>query len=369
MNSSHSFLKVVISLVAVTIVSFAIVNATYALSIKSTAFSPTILKVYTNGVDVNQKEWGPTHYVANLGTTEQKNKKKYYTASFYENRTRNMTSFGGMILNFSNPNKSTIRFNFSLNDGSKKIWKVGNRQFVAFKEKKDKYWESSQAEYGAISIPKGFDGQIYIPFSSLNKEKNKLNLSNIKSWGVSFTLNANQQRRVIFGNFSLVNKRFSLKANKILDQLIIGDDFVQIPVAQSSIAEYTIRSAYKGQSKPVFKMASDLSGVSISKRGTLSISKPIKPQTIRILALSPDGSRSSKAIHLYESWTAHRKASDGVPYKIPNVNQVKSPMHVDSFLVNNRFMHWMRVAIVSTMIILTLIYFWCRRMTIKRYHN
>jgi hypothetical protein len=350
-------------------VSFAITNATYALSIKSTVFSPTMLKVYTNGVDVDRKEWGPTHYVANLDTTEQKNKKKYYTASFYENRTRNMTSFGGMILKFSNPNKSTIRFNFSLNDGSKKIWKVRNRQFVAFKEKKDRYWESSQVEYGAISIPKGFEGQIYIPFSSLNKEENKLNLSNIKSWGVSFTLNANQQRRVIFGNFSFVNKRYAFKANKTLDQLIIGDDFVQIPVAQSSIAEYTIRSAYKGQPKPEFKMANALNGITISKHGTLSISKAIKPQTIRILAVTPDGSRSSKTIHLNESWTAHSKASDGVPYKIPNAKQVKSPIHTNGVLYNNQFTHWIRLVIVSSVIILTLIYLWCRKVTIKRYRD
>lgn len=329
-------------------------------------FSPASLKTYTNGLKIEREDWGPDTYSATIDAGHLK--KGYYTASFYDSRSRSWANYGAMVFHITNPNKEKINFNFSVNTGGQKIVQLQNGQYAALTEKNKNVWVSTRVQYGAFIIPAGFDGEIYIPFSSLGKEDKPLNRRNIVSWGINFTLEGGQTQKVQFGHFSLVDEQSADEQNAMLDKEIVGDEYVQIPVAGESIAKYTIRSA-KGSEGGTLQLQNPIDGVHISKDGTLTLTLHARPQTIQLTVVAADGSRSIRNIHLIKSWTIGKKAGDGLSLQIPLPDKAPKNINTSTFLFDDQVTHLIRYAVVIASILLVLIYFWCRIGTRNKYRD
>ncbi|EST12778.1 hypothetical protein [Sporolactobacillus laevolacticus] len=356
--------KIIIFLLIIFIFSFW-ENKVSAFNLETVNFSPNPLKIYSDGVKVDLQSRNSVTYDALLDTS--KKEKGVYTTSFYEDRLRNLNNYGAMVFDISNPNKTEMRFNFSFNTG--RILVLKNGSFVALMSSSTSNWETFRVKNGTVSIPPAFHGKIYIPFASLFKSDKSVDLSSIKSWGISFTLDKNQKQRVKFGDFSFVTRSLADKENRVLDLTITGEESVQIPVAGESIAYYQIRKTENTENKPTLGLLGKPKGVTLDKNGTLTLTTLAKPQTIRLVSISPDGSKTVKSVRLIKSWIIGKKADDGISIQIPIPDKAPKIVNISSFLYSDAATRLIRYILIVIGLLLVLTYFWCRKKSKNKFIN
>lgn len=295
-------------------------------------------------------------------------KKGYYTSNILSVASSDWSNYGMISFDIENESNSELRFNFVIRQSNGTYLTVANEKFVLIKKSNSNLLEKVSPSYGTISVPKSFNGKIYIPFKSLGKEGlNKqdvlYSISQISSFGILETSSENEEKSFSLTNFKLIGFNSDILKKSDMDSFILGDDRVQIPVAGESIAPYKVYLSSKDE-KIDYKLETQQKGISITNNGILKIQTYVLPQKIKIYAiLHSSNIYVSKEIDLYKSWTLSAKEIDGTSKSVPKANEVKSLLGANyKFLLLSNVLNAIRIVLIALALIPLILYFlWLKK--------
>lgn len=290
-------------------------------------------------------------------------KKDYYTSNILSVASLDWSNYGMISFDIENESNSELRFNFVIKQANGTYLTVANDKFVLIKKSNSNLLEKVSPSYGTISVPKFFNGKIYIPFKSLGKEGlNKqdalYSISQIASFGILETSSENEEKSFSLTNFKLIDLNSDILKKSDKDYSILGDDRVQIPVAGESIAPYKVYLSCKNE-KIDYKLETPQKGISITNSGILKIQTYVLPQKIKMAAiLNSSNIYVTKEINLYKSWTLSAKEVDGTSKSVPKANEVKSLLGANyKFLLLSNVLNTIRIVLIVLALIPFILYF------------
>lgn len=253
-------------------------------------------------------------------------KKGYYTGTLENKINDNWSRYGMICFNLNNQSEKELRFNLFIDevDGARLV--VGNDKVAIIKNDSSEIMERVHPSYGTLEIPKEFQGTIYIPFNSLEKqglEKQDKEYTNfqISDWGIIVTSAENEEENFRVNKFGIIDSKAKIVEDSNANITFDGDSQVQIPVVGESIAQY--KAISNGEAENVeYEIHNPIKGVTINKEGLLTIKTGVQPQKIEISAMLNDNFSESKEVQLFKSWTLSAKEVDGTSKSIPNPNEV-----------------------------------------------
>ena len=290
----------------------------------------------------------------------------YYTSNLYSKGKYDWSNFGMISFNAQNNSQEELKFNFSVVKTDGTFLSVNEDKSVLIKNENNQDFEKLSPAYGTINIPSGFNGVVYVPFTSLNSKSGDNNqhlFSNISSWGISITTEENKEKDIHLSNFALIAKDDPFIKYGDLNFKIEGDDRVQIPVQGEAISIY---KASLNKDNVIYSLAEDYEGVSIDKSGKLTLNTSVNVEKIKIEA-KYEYLMVKKEIQLYKSWTLGAKEIDGTSKSIPGFEEVKNLMGgIYPLIMSQRFIDFIRaIWIVFVLIFSGLYIFWSRKKNIR----
>lgn len=303
------------------------------------------------------------NYTLKVNINSENLKKGYYTSNILSVTSSDWSNYGMVSFDIENESNSELRFNFVIRQTNGTYLTVSNDKFVLMKKSNSNLLEKVSPSYGTISIPKFFNGKIYVPFKSLgkeglNKQDTSYLISKISSFGILETSPENEEKNFSLTNFKLIDFKSDILKENNMDVSISGDDRVQIPVAGESIAPYKVYLPSKNEEVD-YKLETPQKGISITNKGILKIETYVSPQKIKIDAILHSSNICvSKEISLYKSWTLSAKEVDGTSKSVPKANEVKSLLGGNyKFLLFSNVLNAIRMALIVLVLIPFILYF------------
>lgn len=256
--------------------------------------------------------------------------KGYYTAYLYENQSEDWSNYEAISFHIKNYSESPIRINMNLKESDEKVFSPSDESVILVKKDGSEIIGKVKPSYGTIELPKEFEGNIYIPFSSFKEKDNLSNnegtqISRISSWGVIATLSENEERNFNLSKFALINRGSKLGVYFNSKLSIKGDDTVQIPVEGESISEYKIDSDSKNIK---FKLINPIDGITMNDSGRLTVNTDVEEQNVQICAVLDDTISETMDIKLVKSWTLSAHEVDGTSKSVAKSDEVKKLMSI-----------------------------------------
>lgn len=323
------------------------------------------LKVSSNGAVVNSEAY--SDYSIDIKMSSYKLKKAYYTTSVFNNSQLDLSNCGMISFDLNNKSNDELRFNFIMIQTDGTSLSVANDKSVLIKTEGQNIMQEQFPSYGTLSVPKGFKGTIFVPFSSLgrqglNKQDGQYEPSSAASIGIISTLHEDEQKEFVIGDFKEINKADPMVALGALNITINGDARVQLPVVGESIARYKVEvdnPTVKAE-KITYRIHDKQKGVSIGSDGILKIETGVPQKSIQIDAVVGNSIYVSKDIELFKSWTLSAKEVDGTSKSIPQPSAVKNLMSGPyEFIMSTSVMNIIRgISILAVVIIAGLYVYW-----------
>lgn len=309
--------------------------------------------------------------VLNVKLDSKNLKKGYYTSTIYKNYIMDLSDFGMMSFQLENKSQSGIRLNFIMELTGNIELMVSNNKPLLLKQDNSNLIEIIKPSYGSFEIPKGFKGEIYIPFNSLGKQgldvqDKQYEISQIASFGIISTVKENEQSNFDASKFLLINKNSGMMSYGNLKCSIDGDDRVQIPVVGESIAQYkanVYNENGKLQHKKItYGIENPQHGIEISNDGLLRITKRVDVDKIRIYALIDNKFKVSKDIQLFKSWTLSAREVDGTSKSVPTPNEVPPLIgNFYKFILSNDVLNTIRIIFTLFAVSFILLFIWWKK--------
>lgn len=254
--------------------------------------TPDTMKEWDNGAKVTKASSGTgSDYQINVNADTKGLKKGYYSIFLYDAKTRYIGSYDGISFNLKNESNTELKINLTLTIDSDTSAVMTDSSYAVLESQDKSICETIVPSYGTISIPAGFDGTVYIPFSKLYTSGGKnVSLTNIESWGITAVMSEDKQIKYQIGNIEFLSGSLaSMKGSYYLITLS-GNSRINIPNAGSVIEFYQTKvkdlDGNPIKQDTLYYLKNSVEGAALSKDGKLEIGSNCKASVITICAKS-----------------------------------------------------------------------------------
>lgn len=269
--------------------------------------------------------------------------KGYYTACLSKKIQGDYSDFSGISF-YINTN-DTLKINLNLQSILGNNYAINEDSKILICYEDGNYYESINESYSLFEIPKGFSGNVYIPFSNMyDKDGNNINneLNTLDIIRIIVGLEETNNKNFQIGNFAFINGNSSVNNEFINETHIIGDNEILIPEEGQNISNYNLYSLDKHLNDDEFYLKNNIDGVYITKDGKLTVSNTAREEQIQIIS-SHNNSKYIKNINLKKNITV-----------IPNVNEVENIP--SSILLNNYFINFIQIVLLCLFVLFIVVY-------------
>lgn len=327
-------------------------------------FTPINIQKTANGANVEISSSETNGYELDVKMSTKGLNEGYYTAYLYENQSHDWSNYGAMSFHISNDSQSPIRINVNVKKNEETVLSPSDESVVLIKEDNSEMMEKLKPSYGTIELPKSFEGNIYISFSSFRENdsvsQEKTNeFSKVSSWGIIATLSENQEKNFNLSKFTLINKGSNIEKFFDPNDSIKGKNLMQIPAVGQSISDYKIENDNKDVQ---FKLMNPVDGITISDNGRLIVTSDVEEQKVEICAVLDNTARETMEVQLEKSWTLSAKEVDGTSKSIPNPDEINKLISSNENLIltNNALIEIRICAILIAIAVGSLYWSWNR---------
>ena len=246
-------------------------------------------------------------------------KQGYYSVYVFDNTSRSVEPYDAIAFDLQNLGASPLKLSLTMKTRAGETATIGDSSYAILEAADQSLREAVQPLYGTVSVPAGFSGTVYVPFSRLYTSEGKtLSFSRIQSWGVTAVLSENQQAQFRFGNIRFLGGSVSAMKSRYFLVSITGSGNAVIPRKGSLLTLYeaSARDMDGGAVKqtPVFSLKEKVPGASISPDGKLQIDSSCTAAGVTVCAKVPGSlSFAQTAVSLQKAGLGQSDKSAGVP--------------------------------------------------------
>lgn len=309
----------------------------------SSFITPHMLKEWDDGAKVKKKVKGSgKNYTLSVTADTTGLSEGYYSVYYYDYGQRNIASYDGIQYHFSNPNAFELKINTTFTISKNKSVSLVDGSYVILTSDDKTVNKVEKTIYGTITIPSGFTGMVYLPFSQLHTSKGgEIALKSIMSWGITTVMAQEEQANYEISQIAFLHNSVANKKASYLVYSIDGISNINIPSVGSTLEAYQV-SATDMLGNAVtdeidFFLPESISGVSISADGKLEIQNNCVATSIVIGAKTKNSTNAGTFTITLNHLTA-AAAKAGVPnaVDVPSIASAKIDFAV-------KWIVWIRV--------------------------
>lgn len=290
--------------------------------------SPNKMQEWDNGALVTSKTNGEgKDFSLSVAADTSGLVKGNYTVYMFSLMDRSPQDYDGMRFHFKNGERSPLKINLVFNVDSDTSVSLTDDSFVILEADSQGINESVAPGYGTLTIPAGFDGTIYVPFSQLYTAHGKqVSLTKIQSWGITSVMTQDQTIHYSMGNIALLENSVSAMKDSYYFITVSGSDKIESPTAGSVLDSYQAKvrnlKGHKVKKKMRFYLEQNVKGASISEDGTLEVTSACKAKEIRVCAKTENSINAG----VFTTAMVRGRASETVPNPAAMQN-IESPVY------------------------------------------
>lgn len=315
--------------------------------------TPNKMSEWDNGALVTSKTSGKEkNFSLSVGADTSGLAEGNYTIYMYNLMDRSVRDYDGIRFHFTNREDSALKINLIFTVDSHTSVSLTDSSFAILESDNQRMNESVFPQYGTLSVPAGFEGTIYVPFSQLHTSHGKnVSLTEIQSWGITTVMAQDQTIHYSVGDIALLEDSVSSMKDRYYFITVSGSNKIEVPSAGSSLNSYRAKvknlKGHTVKKKIRFYLDQNVKGVSISNDGTLEVTSACKAKEIRVCAKTKNSTNSG----VFTTTIVSGGAANAVPNP-SDMQELGGPV----FTILEQLVNRIRIVAVAIALCLTVLF-------------